>query len=881
MAEPVGIIGSAVGICGFGLQLYKEISQYLNDVDGRDEDLKQARNYATNLKISLDALDDAISNAPSTSPDARTVVDSCKVACVAALKDLSAVIKELKGPLALPGSHASKAKELYARLSYPFKKQNMDKLVEQVFRTNTVLQAALTIFQINTGNATNTVVVRMRQTIADVNVASEKTNTTLCHMHKTLQLQDDKLSSIQRGLRDLSISYSEERHSLASQGQQTSNVTSDVAFSTTLPKNLVFDTPLSNIQTTHYQGGSNIILDGFCSCKTQRTRFSRSRWGPFLLEAEIRSRNHHVPECPMSKLPTTKRQAQRVVSLTIPMVQKYWSSASKVSISYTTGAGILGLGQTMSWTAMVDEKLSPVFQMVRVLKNYSHLQRDEMHTLLQSCFRRFVWCYANSKASATDITIDNESILDYGLQYRKNGTGLNSLAADNIAELMQMLVVVTEPATSSNTISTTPIAASVATSDWFSNCTKPNEVAAALLPSCSGSVGHQHHSDWGPWQWRQKHKVFQNFPQIANSLNFGPLSRAVLEEDEDGVRHILKRYPSYINEVNYCGESPIHLAIRKQNNSVLGVVLQYADANVLNAKDNEGGFPIDHAIPLCKGIDQGIDVSSKIPFEGSTSPERVSTATHYFMASNGIDPVSNLDCSLSKDAFEIVFSEAVVDDCCCWCSPGGCTPLVKLLEGMICPATRSYERDVPSEFFIEYCLERTITDLLRGQPGAIGKLQSIYDTIVRYCTFAALDLRHVCCRMVRCSSGPAQEEEWREIQEEDFLSLQRFQKLLTGFMDALRREMRLEEFFEWMRMDWAPRMQDAREELASQRLTDEQLRDAESVGVVWEAYGPQLMHESSEGSDVGECDLWDAMDELDQIATDPERPMKEILHTHT
>ncbi|EWY81622.1 hypothetical protein FOYG_15847 [Fusarium oxysporum NRRL 32931] len=88
--------------------------------------------------------------------------------------------------------------------------------------------------------------------------------------------------------------------------------------------------------------------------------------------------------------------------------------------------------------------------------------------------------------------------------------------------------------------------------------------------------------------------------------------------------------------------------------------------------------------------------------------------------------------------------------------------------------------------------------------------------------------------------------------------------------------MSLEEFFEWVRMNWAPRMQKIREELASQRLTDEQLRDVESIGVVWEAYGPPPMEKKPDLRGLGEGDLWDAMDQLDQIATDPERPIRKV-----
>ncbi|EWY92315.1 hypothetical protein FOYG_05891 [Fusarium oxysporum NRRL 32931] len=46
MAEAFGIDGSAFGTVSLGLQLFNEISKYLDSVEGRDEDLERAKNYA-------------------------------------------------------------------------------------------------------------------------------------------------------------------------------------------------------------------------------------------------------------------------------------------------------------------------------------------------------------------------------------------------------------------------------------------------------------------------------------------------------------------------------------------------------------------------------------------------------------------------------------------------------------------------------------------------------------------------------------------------------------------------------------------------------------------------------------------------------------------
>ncbi|KAH7216090.1 hypothetical protein DER44DRAFT_170006 [Fusarium oxysporum] len=1069
MAEAFGIAGSAFGTVSLGLQLFKEISQYIDDIDGREEDLKQARNFATNIQVSINALDVAISNAPTDDPTTNSAIGSCRDSCVSAVNNLLALVKELRGPIiSIPNSNAARAKGLCAKLKYPFKKQSIEKLEENLSRTNSALQTILQVFQLNTGRTTTSAIKSMHQTVADVNVILDKNETTLDEMHKTSQLHDNRLSAIQRDVRDLLILTRDSDDSkllLRPMAEQMSDLTSHTSVAPKLLQDPASDTFTPSIQTTSYQGGGSMTFDAFCSCKTQRIRYSQRQWGPFLLEAEVRSRDHHAPECPMSKLPASTCRTKRVLSLLTPSSQRLWGRAGRVSLSFTTGAGILGIGQTVAWIATVDERLSPVFRLVDTIASYESSPRKDMHTLLASCFRRLIWCYANSNASVTDVNEDGETILESALNKYPIFDRHDPLTADNMAELFQMLTIFAKPTSCTRKITAIPIPALIATSDWFSACTRPDQVATTILSKYTEPVGHHQHN-WGLSWWRDKDRVgagyrlFQAFPQVAENLEFGPLTQAVLRQDRNGAQQLLERCPSYINETNYCGQSPVHLAIETQNIAVISVVLHYADAKALRARDNRGYYPIDYVtkrkwkrtkepqadcegckvlemllqldtalfptslrvslrslrygshdcirgrktiikglavrreklkevsyrklspaerkgleiyqtrildqnaarvqhqleaqgchIPtylsvyeediglsynhesiysllsngevaeyayqlgfyysdnefadfictlantfpppyfrllnpfsssyLCWMIDHGASISSRIPSRQLPSPEIEATAAHYFMASLGIsDSIKqelNLDSHLSIAAVEVVFSETVVDGCRCWCSPRGCTPLVKLLEGMSWWNRPSFgaEQDLSRE------TERLIIDLLSAHLGKTSDYQWVYAAITRYYTFARLGLRHVCCSIINKSSGPLPEEELQEIEEEDSSLLGLFESLVTEFEDGRCHDMSLEEFFEWMHMNWAPRMQEVREELASKRLTGQELRDAESIGVVWEVHGPQPMRKRPDLPRWGQGGLWNAMDQLDQIATDPERPTKESLQTQT
>ncbi|RBA18146.1 hypothetical protein FPRO05_11162 [Fusarium proliferatum] len=786
MAEAFGIAGSAFGTVSLGVQLFKEISQYLDDIEGREEDLKEALSYATNIQLSLNALNVAMSNEPTGDPETKNAIDSCIVSCVSAVNNLLAVVKDLRGPMvSAPSSKASK--ELCAKLKYPFKKQNMEKLEEILSRTNSALQTTLQVFQLNNSHATTAAINDMHQAMANVHLISNNNKSTLDEIQKTSELHNDRLSTLQRDVRELLILTRDSQDSnilLRTLAQHMSDHTSHTSVTANLLQNPTSDTFLPSVQTTSYQGGYNMTFDAFCSCKTQRSRFSQTRWGPFLLEVEISSRDHHAPECPMSKLSAATHQTKRVLNLSLPTSLKLPGRASRFSLSFTTGAGILGLSQ-LTWVATVDEDSSPVFRIVRMMEKYNRLPRKDMHILLASCLRRLVWCYVNSHAAVTDVNKNGDSIIEWALEHYQFSSSLAALNPDNMADLFQMLSVVTKPATYPRRVTVAPIPALLARSNWFSKCTRPNQVATALLSNYNESVGHCHR-DWALSWWRGNgfvrgsYTLFQSFPQVAEK--FGPLSQAILKQDRDGVQQLLKRYPSYINEIDYCGQSPIHLAIETQNMDILGVILLYSNTEALNVKDNMGRNPI--------------------------APATAAIGTH---------------------------TERIQESC------GG----FKVLETLI------------------------------------SQYQWIYMAIVRYYTFALLELPHVCCCIIQNPSGPLPEDERRELQEEESFQLELFENLIAEFEEKCLHEMRLEGFFEWMRLVWVPRMCQAEQELASLSLTSQQLQDVKAIGVILEFDGPLPVDSSPRVVEGLEDDLWDAMDELDQIATDPERPTKESLQTHT
>uniref|UniRef100_A0A0D2XBS7 Uncharacterized protein n=1 Tax=Fusarium oxysporum (strain Fo5176) TaxID=660025 RepID=A0A0D2XBS7_FUSOF len=121
------------------------------------------------------------------------------------------------------------------------------------------------------------------------------------------------------------------------------------------------------------------------------------------------------------------------------------------------------------------------------------------------------------------------------------------------------------------------------------------EAISSLLSRCDESAGQDCTSPFSYNSPQQQFDLVKDFPEISNYLEFGQLSRLILMENQDKVKDFLEKYPSSINEINYLGQTPVHIAVQTQNATILRVLVNHADRKVLNTKDNNGHYAIDHA----------------------------------------------------------------------------------------------------------------------------------------------------------------------------------------------------------------------------------------------------------------------------------------------
>ncbi|KAF5248685.1 hypothetical protein FANTH_5755 [Fusarium anthophilum] len=849
MAEAFGIAGSAFGTVSLGFQLFKEISQYLDDIDGREGDLKEARNYATNIQLSLNALDVAISNAPTGDATTKNAIDSCKASCISAVNNLLAVVKQLRGPtITLPNGNAARAKELCVKLKYPFKKQNMEKLEESLSRTNIALQTILQVFQLhvypfvppNTGHEMTSAIDNMHQAVADLNVISGQNKKTLDEIHKTSQVHDDRLGTIQQDVRELLILTRDSNVSkilLRTMAQQILGLNSRSSADANLLQNPESEMFIPSIQTTSYQGGGSMASNALCSCKTQRTvsgydprmddntgellRMLTLISEPTSCARKITAQDRNQVQQLLEKCPSYINESnycgQSPVHLAIDTqniavisIVLYYADAKALRARDNMGYYPIDYVTNAPWKLSSKEPRANC-EGCKVLEILLQLETPLFSTSLRAILRP--WCSSHG-------CVHSRKIIIKGLAERR----------ERLKEL------------------------------WYQS----------LLPAERESLEVHHMRILDRNAARVQHQLEAQGCTVPAYLS--------VYEENIGSSYDHQSIYSLISD-GEVAEYAHQLGFYYSDSEFMDFICSLAFRMSCATKDKSWTSDIFSSSHLSWMLDHGTSISSRTLAGRSLGEEIEVTAAHYFKAGLGLSSPSErelaLNCPVPLAGVEIVLSETIVDRCRCWCCPGGCTPLAKLLEGIFWSTWRLWE---PQQVRLRRT-ERLVDDLLSTHQARISDCQWIYAAIIRYYTFTELGLRHSCCSFIGKASGPLPEEEFQEIEDEDSPLLELFEIVLIEFEDSRRHDISLGEFFEWMRMDWAPRMREVREILDSQELTDEQLRDAESIGVVWEFYGPK----PTEETDLPEWrgfDLWDAMDQLDLIATDPERPTRENLQTY-
>ncbi|KAH6618157.1 hypothetical protein B0J18DRAFT_272944 [Chaetomium sp. MPI-SDFR-AT-0129] len=242
------------------------------------------------------------------------------------------------------------------------------------------------------------------------------------------------------------------------------------------------------------------------------------------------------------------------------------------------------------------------------------------------------------------------------------------------------------------------------------------------------------------------------------------------------------------------------------------------------------------------GADPAFRIQS---FEGG----RALTSTHFIFwtigkAIYGSRPESNFQ-SLEW-AQQLQFPD-IADNCQCRCAAEGCTSLIYLLKGLSFPYRVGRSGVRTSDFFLDNMASMT-DELLRISSGRFEHRHLM--AFLRFATHGMLDLPHTCCDPLdqycclprRCSA-----EEADEIYQEHMHEFRLLEELLVGFEEDFKTILSSPQgrdgIVRYIRTTWVERVKEALTCLDDDKLSEEERKGAEDIGVVW---GP-LTSETEQG----------------------------------
>ncbi|KAF2973264.1 hypothetical protein GQX73_g287 [Xylaria multiplex] len=148
MADPLSIAGLATGVISLGLQVAGGLTDYLDAVRGRSEDLKSAKQEATEMRDLLLTIQDLLPQVESNWPASATMVKRHVKSCHTELGALHALLSELSQPGPSGSGLRSRLVDTRKKLSYPFERSKINRLEERLAKVNSALQMALQVTEL-------------------------------------------------------------------------------------------------------------------------------------------------------------------------------------------------------------------------------------------------------------------------------------------------------------------------------------------------------------------------------------------------------------------------------------------------------------------------------------------------------------------------------------------------------------------------------------------------------------------------------------------------------------------------------------------------------------------------------------------------------------
>ncbi|KAI1125412.1 hypothetical protein F5Y10DRAFT_284276 [Nemania abortiva] len=579
MADPLSAAGLVLSAISLGLQLAGGVSDYIEAVTGRSEELGSIKQQATNMKDSLLTIQELLPRIETSSPPSATMIERHVRSCNAELNALYALLSELS--CTVPSNFGVRLKfaKQKKKLTYPFNRSHIGRLEDRLAKVNSTLQTALQVTILNISITAEKRLREVHDVVSSISQPAEmRTRSAMACRSLTEAHEDLKITrnGIERPLEPI---------------EAVQRLLSKPSFLSTSIESF------AKYSTSPVARGS---ISQACLCRSSRkVSFYRREWGSFSFVYGALNTRRHLPGCPFSQI-DGETQATKF-TLEFSGLKKVVQKAVVLSFVYTRGAGGGSISPTLTYYPTVDESTAPAFRIVNLasdmISNSSPSSIREVECVLRCCYDNILVLYSKGKASPKDVNSKGESLIHLVAQtvvkLLRHYEDDRHLIEDAMFSAVTKLLACGVPVITHNFRGRTPCSELLFL--WARENSQRVKYAKLLLPSPDvplllevfGSRILEFYNAPGYLF------AFLQDPLLAEASGCGPLSLAARAGDEDLVLSLIKQHPECLEEVNQFGNTPLHFAI--SHPGCLRLMLEAGGLSIIDVPDAFSYTPLESA----------------------------------------------------------------------------------------------------------------------------------------------------------------------------------------------------------------------------------------------------------------------------------------------
>ncbi|KAI3321772.1 hypothetical protein HD806DRAFT_536866 [Xylariaceae sp. AK1471] len=476
MVEPIGLLGTGVGIISLGLQVYGELKKYLDNYTGRDEQISKALTRIERLNQSLNVIRDVIPDFESEQRVTNDVVRSCLQSCKDEMLSLQAELQ--KHQVSPHTDLKGKIREAKKKLQYPFSQKalvelnsRLERILESLFLAidGLELRCLSSITTEVTGLASEsqghtTALAKLKSDTTALTAACSSANNHLVEVRQGIGPLNRKIDNLeaQASAHFMSLENRIEADqmdtvrrldaleslmgSLLRQASNSQSPSTSMSIERQLIGNLVSKPSLLKdmhdmADSVHYEShtmvpqepkyhrfGNTIAVPPenelryrvTCSCKWRRdVRHFSARWPSIIFTSITMTESKHHLTCPLHQ--TVRRKRKQQYEITFTGLRKLLNTAVSAGFGLSFGAGGCSISPSFQYFAMVDQRQSPAFQILSLAVHVMFrmgptclptLDEQTANSVLVHAMSQLKAVYAKRMASPSDVNVAGETVVD-------------------------------------------------------------------------------------------------------------------------------------------------------------------------------------------------------------------------------------------------------------------------------------------------------------------------------------------------------------------------------------------------------------------------------------------------------------------------------------